>query len=42
MASTVELIRSETTEIFIAHEYLFGISGIFVFVSGSLSVLSAS
>lgn len=42
MAFTVELIINETTELFVAHECIHGISGIFALVSGSfLSALSA-
>lgn len=40
MASNVELIISETTEIFISHEGLLAISD--TFVSGSLFTFSAS
>jgi len=35
MASTTELITSETTQFFVAHECVLGISGIFILVSGS-------
>lgn len=43
MASTTELIINEITEVFVAREYVLGISGIFVFVLGNfLSALSAS
>lgn len=42
MVCVVELIISETTEIFITHESLLGISGIFVLFPGTLSALSAS